>query len=386
MNLEGESESSLVRAQRSIGLSDDAMLDQVIRESTNNVCDDDDDEELQRVKFESSLGCRPESFLGETIDLADDDNDDGGGGKMPACRPPPPLRARSTSPAPSGERRSGYRNFGSGQTSGNSLERPRSTSPVPSGCMRVYSRIENKTMKDMYAQMTKEDRKKLRPDQKQDRKDARKRIKTLRDDSSRGLKEDVGRNVCQSPRPVDLTHSDGSKSSLGVPSSRSGSSGVSAPKQHRKSGGERIYRKLRSGTLKEIHPMAATDDMTEEMKSERKAAKKRKKMMDGLKASPNTIGVDMAMAVGVQGSAISKFADGEATGDNGEECQIEVLSTVFAAIYAPPTALHSGRAEDVDLARSSKTPAQRMEELDSLQSFLTKEEYHEKRAQILSDI
>jgi len=171
-----------------------------------------------------------------------------------------------------------------------------------------------------------------------------------------------------------------------VPSSRSGSSGVSAPKQHRKSGGERIYRKLRSGTLKEIHPMAATDDMTEEMKSERKAAKKRKKMMDGLKASPNTIGVDMAMAVGVQGSDISKFADGEATGDNGEECQIEVLSTVFAAIYAPPTALHSGRAEDVDLARSSKAPAQRMEELDSLQSFLTKEEYHEKRAQILSDI
>ena len=63
-----------------------------------------------------------------------------------------------------------------------------------------------------------------------------------------------------------------------------------------------------------------------------------------------------------------------------------MLSTVFAAIYAPPTALHSGRAEDVDLARSSKTPAQRMEELDSLQSFLTKEEYHEKRAQILSDI
>ena len=53
-------------------------------------------------------------------------------------------------------------------------------------------------MKDMYTHMSKEERKKLRPDQKQDRKDARKRVKKLREDSTKGLQEVIGRNVCQS--------------------------------------------------------------------------------------------------------------------------------------------------------------------------------------------
>lgn len=131
---------------------------------------------------------------------------------------------------------------------------------------------------------------------------------------------------------VNLTHSDGSESSLGAPS-RSGSSGASAPRRQGTTGGERIYNQLRSGTLKEMHPMVDKDKMTEKMKSERKSAKKRKKLIDKLEASPNRIGVDMATAIGVPGSDISRFADGAATGENGEECNMETLRVAFAAIY-----------------------------------------------------
>ena len=79
--------------------------------------------------------------------------------------------------------------------------------------------------------------------------------------------------------------------------------------------------------------MVDKDKMTEKMKSERKSAKKRKKLIDKLEASPNTIGVDMATAIGVPGSDISRFADGVATGENGEECNMETLRVAFAAIY-----------------------------------------------------
>ena len=133
---------------------------------------------------------------------------------------------------------------------------------------------------------------------------------------------------------VDLTHSDWSASSLSAPSSRSGSSGASAPK---KSGGERIFHKLRSGNLQKMHSMTDKSALTKEMKSERKDAKKRKKLMNGLAASPNTIGTDMALAMGVPGSDISRFADGAVTAPDGAECDIESLTTAFDGVYGSDT-------------------------------------------------
>ena len=168
MNFGGKNELSLAEAN-------DAMLAQALHESGNNV-----------------RGGRNES---EIINLVDGDD---GGGKMSARKVPPCERARSTSPAPSGEQRSGYLHFTSGQTHGNPSERPRSTSPKPSGSMRVFSRIEGTTMKNMHAHQPKEERKKLSMEHKEDRKSAKKRMKKLIEDSSKGRKEDVGRNVCQS--------------------------------------------------------------------------------------------------------------------------------------------------------------------------------------------
>ena len=53
-------------------------------------------------------------------------------------------------------------------------------------------------MKNMHAHQPKEERKKLSMEHKEDRKSAKKRMKKLIEDSSKGRKEDVGRNVCQS--------------------------------------------------------------------------------------------------------------------------------------------------------------------------------------------
>ena len=74
------------------------------------------------------------------------------------------------------------------------LERPRSTSPVPAAGVRVYRRIEDRTMRDMNLTVKKAD---LTPKQKEQRKTAKKCRKILVADEDGGKVEAVGRNVCQ---------------------------------------------------------------------------------------------------------------------------------------------------------------------------------------------
>ena len=129
---------TLASVQRELNLSKEEMMTQAVRASLVNQPVAGLDKEMKAIedaKFSSLVGRRNTSRSSNAVEIITIHNfgNDNSGGKMPA-------RPRSTSPVPSSGRVTNMMKL---------LEQPWSTSPVPAAGVRVYHRIEGRTMRDM---------------------------------------------------------------------------------------------------------------------------------------------------------------------------------------------------------------------------------------------